>query len=604
MEEFQPLSKFLQDVSVGNGVQCHATEAHRWGGIAIAGNECIETVATSTGTIIETATDNYLYSGECPETGAQVSLPRTPMAEAIAHALMHQLEQTPSLTSEGKMFGVLIVRAPDGTVGVLKAFSGILNGQNVVPGWVPPIPGREEVIVEEDRTVRRLDEIQDQLIRLVALPERQEHENHQQQYAQQWDAMSDRHRQRKRDRQRKRQQLQSQLEKQLLSSTEYEHAINKLDDESRLDGIEKRTFKRERDAKLAPLRHTINMGDRQIRELKQERKRLSRSLQAQMHEVYRLTNFRGSSSTLASLGLGGALPTGTGDCCAPKLLHYAATHHLYPVAMAEFWWGEPPPSGDKVHRQFYGACPERCQPIMGFLLSGLSVAVCQHAEAIQPLELPILFEDDWLIAVDKPPDLLSVPGRHSATQDSVENRLRLLPPEKIYLKAVHRLDRETSGILLLAKTPEAHADINQQFQRRSIQKVYGAVLAGIVSRDEGIIDVPLSPDFQHRPKQRVNADRGKPSQTVFRVLSRSGHTTAIEFIPLTGRTHQLRVHASAPEGLGIPILGDRLYGDGQEGDRLHLHASKLTLIHPIHRYPIHLTSPVPFFPSYSGVHMN
>ncbi|MEB3210040.1 MAG: RluA family pseudouridine synthase, partial [Leptolyngbyaceae bacterium] len=409
--------------------------------------------------------------------------------------------------------------------------------------------------------------------------------------------MGDRHRQRKRQRQDQRQILQSQWEHQRLTSAEYERAIATLDDESRHDGMERRRLKRERDAILLPLRQTMEEGDRQIRELKQERKHLSRCLQAQMHEVYRLTNFRGLSSDLSSLTPTGTLPTGTGDCCAPKLLHYAATHQLHPSAMAEFWWGPSPPRGDKVHGRFYGACTERCQPIMGFLLSGLTDEVHRRTLSSPSLDLPILYEDEWLIAVDKPPGLLSVPGRHTSTQDSVLSRLRLMPPEKIYLAAVHRLDRDTSGILLLAKTADAHAHLNQQFQQRTIKKVYGAVLDGQVAQDQGMIDLPLSADYRHRPKQRVNRATGKPSQTVFRVVSRYEHLTEVEFIPLTGRTHQLRVHAADPAGLGIPILGDRLYGRGGEGDRLHLHASQLTVIHPIHHQPLYMRSDISFFRS-------
>jgi len=577
MEEFHSLSTFFDD---------RAAIAQQW-------IDHLSPISEPLSSPIETR-GQYIYRGRCPETGALVSLPRTLMAEAIAHELMRQLSNTPSLTTEGKMFGVLIVKSQDGQIGVLRAFSGLLNGQNVVPGWVPPIPGREKIVVEEERTVQRLEVIQTQLLELAALPERKEYDDWNELFTQRWNNMTDRHRQRKQKRQHHRQSLQSQLDKQQLLLAAYEKTVSALDDESRMDGIERRTLKRERDAILVPLRQKIYDGDRQMRELKQERKQLSRSLQAQMHEVYRLTNFRGSSSTLSSLGSMGTLPTGTGDCCAPKLLHYAATHQLHPISMAEFWWGPPPPGGNKVHGQFYGACTERCQPIMGFLLSGLATEIRRRTSDRDSFDISILYEDEWLIAVDKPHGMLSVPGRHASTQDSVVSRLRLIPPENVYLKAVHRLDRDTSGILLMAKTAEAHADLNQQFQRRAIKKVYGAVLAGRLSSDHGLIDVPLSADFKHRPKQRVNVE-GKPSQTVFRVLSRGEQTTRVEFIPLTGRTHQLRVHASAPEGLGIAILGDRLYGSGVDSDRLHLHASQLTVTHPIHHQPLGFHSPVPFF---------
>ena len=247
--------------------------------------------------------------------------------------------------------------------------------------------------------------------------------------------------------------------------------------------------------------------------------------------------------------------------------------------MAEFWWGNP--SLDKTPGEFYPACTERCQPLLGFLLSGL---------APPPLirSLTVLYEDAELIAVDKPAGLLSVPGRRLATQDSVVSRLRQYGKD---LKAVHRLDQATSGILLLAKDLATHRQVSQQFAQRQVYKSYEALLAGKPGKASGLIDLPLWGDPSQRPRQVVDWRFGKPSQTQFRVLS-SSETTRVEFLPLTGRTHQIRVHAADSEGLATAILGDSLYG--QANDRLYLHAKILRLHHPQTGQVLHLQSETPF----------
>ena len=364
--------------------------------------------------------------------------------------------------------------------------------------------------------------------------------------------------------------------------------LKKLDDQSRQDGRERRHFKRQRDAELQPLKASIEQANSRIQQLKQQRKEVSRQLQAQMHAHYSLTNFAGKSLSLQQLMPSGSMPTGTGDCCAPKLLHYAATHHLKPLAMAEFWYGADSISEHKIQGEFYGACLERCQPLMGFLLSGLP-----QKKAIVPIiqPLPILYEDLWLIVVNKPSGLLSVPGRYGDVQDSVLSRLRHLLPDGESLMAVHRLDQDTSGILVLARDRQTYRHLSQQFQQRQVHKIYEAMLNGAVAQDQGVIDLPLWGDPQNRPVQTVDRQRGKPSVTHFKVLVRTGNLTRMEFSPVTGRTHQIRVHAVA--GLGVSIVGDRLYGKGS-GDRLCLHARELSFEHPQSEQTLRLTLETPF----------
>ncbi|MBE9111772.1 RluA family pseudouridine synthase [Nodosilinea sp. LEGE 07298] len=551
-------------------------------------------------------TADYHYQGHCPRTRQAYRLPRTPLAKAVVQQLMAQLEAVqPCEDSKGKMYGVLLVQTPTG-IGVLKAFSGLWQAQAQVPGWVPPIPGRSQVALQEAHTLDRLAAIKDRLLTLQALPERETYNRWQQEQAEARQRLSQQHRDRKQAR-----DLQRQTAARTLAGESLAAALAALEQESRGDKAELRSFKQQWRDRLAPLETKIQAANAEITALKQRRRDLSRQLQADMHAAYSLTNFAGESVAIQSLG---NLPTGTGDCCAPKLLHTAAEHGLKPLAMAEFWWG--PPQGDKQAGKFYGACADRCQPIMGFLLSGLSAQVlgstdipvgAQHAAplhigGIQPgLEVTVLYQDPWIIAVDKPAGLLSVPGRYRDRADSVLSRLRLTMPQDAFLQPVHRLDQDTSGVLLLALNADTHRQLSQQFAQRQVQKTYQAVVVGHISKSSGLIDLPLWGDPTQRPRQWVNWQYGKPSQTKFDVLHREGERTRIAFYPLTGRTHQLRVHAAHPQGLNAPIWGDRLYGQGQPSvseairrNRLYLHAHTLQFTHPHSQAAIALNSPLPF----------
>lgn len=535
---------------------------------------------------------HYWYEGRCPHQGTEHRLPRTPLVEAIARQLMRHLADDASLANEGKMYGVLLVQTPTGQRAVLKAFSGLLHGQRTVPGWVPPIPGHEQVALAEAQTLAQLDAIKQQLLTLQHLPERQQYVEVQRSFEQQLRELGDRHRERKQARHQTRPHLHETLTGDALTQ-----ALDALERQSQQDGLERRRLKQLREQALHSLRQVIEQADAEVRSLKQQRKTLSRQLQTQMHTTYWMTNFSGMVRPLHRVMATDSIPTGTGECCAPKLLHYAALHHLQPLALAEFWWGLP--SRDRVAGEFYGACAERCQPLMGFLLSGLPQR--ELAPGVMPLasdaSLPILYEDDGLIVVDKPAGLLSVPGRDRHHQDSVLSRLRQTRSDGPSLMAVHRLDQATSGVLLIARDRDSYRLLSQQFQQRQVHKVYEAVVAGDVDADQGEIDLPLWGDPCDRPYQTVDWQRGKPSLTRFHVLARTPATTRVEFQPLTGRTHQLRVHAAHPQGLGCPIVGDRLYGasppHSTEG-RLLLHARELVVNHPQTHQRLYLTAAVPF----------
>ncbi|MFH7241264.1 MAG: pseudouridine synthase [Spirulina sp.] len=552
---------------------------------------------------------DYRYEGRCPRTGNLYRLPRTTLAKAAAQGLMDTLATDPQALGEGKMYGVLLVRVPGQPgregIAVLKAFSGLWRGQAERPGWVPPIPGREQVALLEAHTLDQLHRIKTRLQSLNALPERATYARLSAEFDQQRQVLNQRHRQRREDRAQQRQRLTATLSGKTLAT-----ALAALDQASRGDKAERRDFKQKQSDALDALAATIQAADTEMQELKRQRRALSQQLQAAMHAVYRLTNFVGDSLTLAEiqdLAQPNGLPTGTGDCCAPKLLHYAAQHGLQPLALAEFWWG--PPLGNRQSGQFYEACEERCQPILGFLLAGLSAGSGARAGAGSVMtsvdttsvdwDLPILYADDWLVVVDKPAGLLSVPGRYGDRQDSVWSRLQLMLPDGANLRPVHRLDQATSGILVLARTADSHRHLSQQFAERQVHKVYEALLEGTLSQTSGWINLPLGPDPQHPPRQRVDWHQGKPSQTYFEVLDQDDGVTRVELIPHTGRTHQLRVHAAHPQGLNAPIRGDALYGpvpysENANFQRLHLHAKTLTITHPHHQTSLTVTTPVPF----------
>lgn len=277
-------------------------------------------------------------------------------------------------------------------------------------------------------------------------------------------------------------------------------------------------------------------------------------------------------------------PSGAGECCAPKLLQYALTHKLKPVSLAEFWVGAPSKTEIRQEGAFYAPCSGKCIPILRHMFEGLAIE--DWRLKIEDFKKPdVLFEDDYLMVVNKPAGLLSVPGK--SDEPSVESMMGAKP--------VHRLDQDTSGLLVLAKTPEVYKELQAYFQRRDILKRYEAVLRPnqkfkiLNLKSEGQIDLPLLPNPYDRPRQMVDREHGKVAITRYVIREkRTDGTVLVDFYPLTGRTHQLRVHAAHPEGLNAPIIGDRLYGTA--GERLMLHAAEIRFIHPISKEEMHFCS--------------
>ncbi|MGH0054421.1 MAG: RluA family pseudouridine synthase [Sphaerochaetaceae bacterium] len=284
--------------------------------------------------------------------------------------------------------------------------------------------------------------------------------------------------------------------------------------------------------------------------------------------LYQIATLSGERIQLESVFPKGKVPTGSGDCCAIKLLHHAFMHDLQPISMAEFFFGTPSKGSGRQHLAFYGPCDEKCNPILHAMFT-----------------LDIVYQDAHIIIVNKDAGLLSVPGRGTEKIDSVETRIRRLFPDLPLQCAVHRLDMDTSGLLILARNKEVHSRMSRQFREQQVKKSYVALLDGVLRQERGEIKLPFRLDVERRPMQVYDEEKGKWGITRFtrvRVERREDGTlaTRVHFFPLTGRTHQLRVHSAHEKGLGHPIKGDRLYGKGMQ-DRLYLHAKTLAFYHPI-----------------------
>ena len=338
----------------------------------------------------------------------------------------------------------------------------------------------------------------------------------------------------------------------------------------------------ENDDILHELTLTISRGQPdELSALVVQRKRLSQSVLGKLYSLYQFRCIDGSSKSFTDIFGSKLPPTGTGDCCAPKLLHWAFTHDLHPISMAEFYYGMANKSESREHKAFYGPCDDKCQPLLKHML-GLDIIYCDTA----------------LLVINKEGGLLSVPGRGEDKQDCVESRVRRLFPSAPKQCAVHRLDMGTSGLLVIALDKESHRSLSMQFMQQEVDKEYEALLEGVVKQDGGEVRLPFRLDVENRPYQIYDAEQGKWGNTMWKKLrvesSPLGLVTRVRFTPLTGRTHQLRLHSSHSKGIAHAIVGDRLYGTGKEGDRLCLHATALSLYHPITKERLSFTSPAPF----------
>ena len=563
-------------------------------------------------------------------------------AEEVKAYIASRKEWQEELAS-GKMFGVLIVQTDNGItnneenqIGYLAAFSGNLAGKNLHPYFVPPV---YDLLQPEGFFKIEEEQISAINIRIRELENSGSYLNSKEKWKIETEqakaVLNQAKAELKMAKEAREIRRQSSPE---LSEEEQASLIR----ESQYQKAEYKRLEKEWKKRLEELETEVRHFDIEIERLKTERKERSAALQRKLFEQFRMLNALGEVKDLYTIfeqTVQKVPPAGAGECALPKLLQYAYLHQLKPLAMAEFWWGDSPKNEIRHHGYYYPSCKGKCEPILQHMLQGLEV---DENPLLNPVheeeELEIVFEDEWLLVVNKPVGMLSVPGK-AEDRDSVYHRLKKKYPEATGPMIVHRLDMATSGLLLVAKTKEVHQDLQAQFANRSIKKRYVAVLDGTIIKTEketkpiaekailiaketvstkktakaertgrtGRIELPLCLNPLDRPRQMVSRKHGKEAITEYQIISESEKNTSesentfnesnridesersinesrkytrIIFYPLTGRTHQLRVHAAHPEGLGCPILGDELYG--KKADRLYLHAEYIEFRHPIY----------------------
>ena len=570
-----------------------------------------------------------------------------PLAEAASEELQHYIATTGLMSAEkgcGKMFGVLVVEYKDeeGALqrGFLAAYSGLLGGRNDWQYFVPPVFDAQQPDGHFKRTEREISAINREISAI----------EHDPQYLQ----SVAQHEQTKKRLQAEVEAFKVEVDAAKARRDARRKSGEPLSEEEQAEMVRESQFMK---AELRRRRKAMEQAESTfhnphatlLKSLQRKRKQMSDELQRWLFAAYRMLNAKGEERDLIDIFreyTHAMPPAGAGDCCAPKLLQYAYQHRLRPVCMAEFWWGESPASEIRHHLHYYPACRSKCLPILTHMLKGLDVAPNPLAQKRHTAEPRVLYADEYILVVDKPAGMLSVPGKaDDSASVSVEeyfaNNSKLKIQNSKFLKAAHRLDMDTSGLLVLARTEQAYVELQRQFASRETVKRYEAVLSGVPkhttphstfhndvpepitqnsklkiqnssTQPDGCLEaisLPLIADINDRPRQRVDMEHGKPALTLYNIVevrvadanTAVAYTTKkayksltlVHLYPKTGRTHQLRVHCAHPQGLACPILGDPLYGT-ERADRMYLHAAELTFHHPITGEPMHFLSPSGF----------
>ena len=580
-----------------------------------------------------------------------------PLAEAASLELQRYIADADLMSTEkgcGKMFGVLVVEYEDeeGALqrGFLAAYSGLLGGRNDWPYFVPPVFDAQQPDGHFKRTEREISAINREIAAIEHDPE----------YLQ----SVEQHEQTKKRLQAEVDAFKAEVDAAKARRDARRKSGEPLSEEEQAEMIRESQFMkaelRRRRKAMEQANSTLHIPHSTfLKSLQRKRKQMSDELQRWLFAAYRMLNAKGEERDLIDIFreyTHAMPPAGAGDCCAPKLLQYAYLHHLRPVCMAEFWWGESPASEIRHHLHYYPACRSKCLPILTHMLKGLDVAPNPLAQKRHTAEPRVLYADEYIMVVDKPAGMLSVPGKAESVRSefsdsaniSVEEyfaNLQLptnsqLPTEQFtigeadnsklkiqnskFLKAAHRLDMDTSGLLVLARTEQAYVELQRQFASRETVKRYEAVLSGVPTQNSKLktqnsstqpsgcleaISLPLIADINDRPRQRVDMEHGKPALTLYNIVEVRAvdantavayttkkvdkRRTLVHLYPKTGRTHQLRVHCAHPLGLACPILGDPLYGI-ERADRMYLHAAELTFRHPVTDETMHFLSPSGF----------
>ena len=580
-----------------------------------------------------------------------------PLAEAASLELQRYIADADLMSTEkgcGKMFGVLVVEYEDeeGALqrGFLAAYSGLLGGRNDWPYFVPPVFDAQQPDGQFKRTEREISAINREIAAIEHAPE------YLQSVAQ--------HEQTKKRLQAEVDAFKAEVDAAKVRRDARRKSGEPLSEEEQAEMIRESQFMkaelRRRRKAMEQAESTLNTQHSTfLKSLQRKRKQMSDELQRWLFAAYRMLNAKGEERDLIDIFreyTHAMPPAGAGDCCAPKLLQYAYLHRLRPVCMAEFWWGESPASEIRHHLHYYPACRSKCLPILTHMLKGLDVAPNPLAQKRHTAEPRVLYADEYIMVVDKPAGMLSVPGKAESVRSEASDSANIsveeyfanlqlptnsqLPTEQFtigeadnsklkiqnskFLKAAHRLDMDTSGLLVLARTEEAYVELQRQFASRETVKRYEAVLSGVPTQNSKLktqnssaqpsgcleaISLPLIADINDRPRQRVDMEHGKPALTLYNIVevravdanTAVAYTTKkvdkgrtlIHLYPKTGRTHQLRVHCAHPLGLACPILGDPLYGI-ERADRMYLHAAELTFRHPVTGETMHFLSPSGF----------
>ena len=517
--------------------------------------------------------------------------------------------------AEGKMLGVLVCRT-----GYLAAFSGTVKGPEgrvtaSVDGFVPPIID----LTEDNGHFKRKEAVITQMNKAIeilsASTELEELRKEFQEASEKRDAEIENLQNRIRFSKMQRDEIRSE--------TADPARLEELIRESQFQKAELKRCKDRWKSHISEIKDRINEFEDTINDLKARRSAKSDTLQKWIFENAIVRNRAGESSSIWEIFSREGLipPGGTGDCAAPKLLNYAFFHGLEPLAMGEFWYGTSPDTAVRTHGHFYPSCTSKCGPLLGYMMKGLRSpvepvmtyrhplmsGVTQKSEATEsslPTTFGNLYEDESIIVVEKPSGMPSVPGldgRISLQEILTSGMAGRNDSSPGTIHAVHRLDMDTSGVMVFAKSAEAAVNLRRQFEDHTVRKTYMAKVSAdtdIPSKTgKGAIDLPLSPDYDERPRQKVDFTQGKPAHTEYETIrTNEDGTSDILLYPYTGRTHQLRVHCAHHLGLGRPIVGDLLYGghsvyECNSGNcmetntkvlpgRLCLHALSITFLHP------------------------
>lgn len=496
----------------------------------------------------------------------------------------------------GKMLGVLIAEDAEGVSHTLYAFSGQVGDTGFHhPDFVGPV---FDYLQPDGHFKTKEADISSQNVKISSFEDgplseiRREFDSAKERLNAEISAFKDKCRLSKLAREAKRQ-----------SGIADEKELATMIRQSQFEKAELHRLKKRVASEVEPYKFKLKEAETKLDGMKEKRRADSEALQKWLFDSFRVLNARGESRSLSEIFAETPLripPSGAGECCAPKLLQSAYLHGWTPVAMAEYWYGAPKGGELRIHGRHYPACRGKCLPVLTWMLQGLDIELPLDREyrSIAHKEPEIIFENRWFCVVDKPSGMLSVPGKGSAV--SVQEWLQKRYGDDRNVKMVHRLDQDTSGLLIASFGPLPFRLLQTMFAMRKVRKTYVAVLEGNYESKgispRGRIELPLSPDWLDRPRQRVDLEGGKEAATDYEFIDVNEGRSRVTFHPLTGRTHQLRVHAAAEMGLGMPIVGDRLYGmnTGKTSERLLLHAQNIEFTFPIDGRHYSFESPVPF----------